>query len=63
MTREQLLALGFTEEQVNQVMALHGQATQALNATIQQNNGELQRLRGVETNYNNSISTIINRTK
>lgn len=56
MTREQLLALGFTEEQVNQVMALHGQATQALNATIQQNNGELQRLRGVETSYNNLLA-------
>lgn len=52
MTREQLLALGLSEEQVNQIMALHGQATQGLNATITQNNSELQRLRGIETDYN-----------
>lgn len=52
MTREQLLALGLSEEQVNQIMALHGQATQGLNSTITQNNAELQRLRGIETDYN-----------
>lgn len=52
MTREQLLALGLSEEQVNQIMALHGQATQGLNATITQNNSELQRLRGIEADYN-----------
>lgn len=52
MTREQLLALGLSEEQVNQIMALHGQATQGLNATITQNNSELQRLREIETDYN-----------
>lgn len=46
MTREQLLALGFTEEQVNQIMALHGQATQGLNATIQQNTATITRLTG-----------------
>lgn len=34
MTREQLLALGFTEEQVNSIMALHGQATQNLRGQI-----------------------------
>ena len=34
MTREQLLALGFTEEQVNQIMAMHGQATQGLRAQV-----------------------------
>lgn len=56
MTREQLLAMGFSEEQVNQIMALHGQATQGLNATIQQNNTELQRLRGVETDYNTLLT-------
>ena len=53
MTREQLLALGLSEEQVNQIMALHGQATQGLNSTITQNNAELQRLRGIEMDYNN----------
>lgn len=51
MTREQLLALGLSEEQVNHIMALHGQVTQGLNATITQNNSELQRLRGIETDY------------
>lgn len=56
MTREQLLAMGFSEEQVNQIMALHGQATQGLNATIQQNNTELQRLRGVEIDYNTLLT-------
>lgn len=56
MTREQLLAMGISEEQVNQIMALHGQATQGLNATIQQNNTELQRLRGVETDYNTLLT-------
>ena len=34
MTREQLLALGFTEEQVNSIMSLHGQATQGLRAQV-----------------------------
>lgn len=34
MTREQLLAMGFTEEQVNQIMAAHGQATQGLRSQI-----------------------------
>lgn len=56
MTREQLLALGLAEEQVNQIMALHGQVTQGLNATIQQNNTDLERLRGIETNYNALLS-------
>lgn len=56
MTREQLLALGFTDEQVNQIMALHGQATQGLNATISANNAELSRLKGVETQYTALLS-------
>ena len=37
MTRDGLLALGYTEEQVNQIIALYGQATQSLRATISQN--------------------------
>lgn len=44
MTREQLLALGFTEEQANQIMALHGQATQSLRATIDTNNSTIATL-------------------
>lgn len=44
MTREQLLALGYTEEQVNQIMALHGQATQGLRATIESNAATITKL-------------------
>lgn len=44
MTREQLLALGYTEEQVNQIMALHGQATQGLRATIESNTATITKL-------------------
>ena len=45
MNREQLLAMGLTEEQVNSIMAMHGSATQGLQATIAQNNTELTNLR------------------
>jgi len=46
MSREELRALGYTEEQIEQIMKLHGLATQA-------NNAELARLKGIETEYNN----------
>ena len=46
MTREQLLALGYTEEQVNQIMSLHGQATQSLRATVGQQEATIQTLNG-----------------
>ncbi len=46
MTREQLLAMGFTEEQVNQIMALHGQATQSLRATVGQHETTIATLNG-----------------
>ncbi len=46
MTREQLLALGYTEEQVNQIMALHGQATQQIRATVNQHEATIQTLNG-----------------
>lgn len=45
MNREQLLAMGLTEEQVNSIMAMHGSVTQGLQATITQNNTELTNLR------------------
>lgn len=45
MNREQLLAMGLTEEQVNSIMAMHGSVTQGLQATIAQNNTELTNLR------------------
>lgn len=44
MTRQELLALGYTEEQVNQIMALHGQATQQLRAIIDTNNSTIATL-------------------
>lgn len=56
MTREQLKALGLTDEQVEGVMKQHGIDTQNFNATITQNNAELTRLRGVENNYNTLLS-------
>lgn len=34
MTREQLLALGLSEEQVNQIMGMHGSATQNLRTQV-----------------------------
>lgn len=46
MTREQLLALGYTEEQVNQIMSLHGQATQSLRATVEQHEATINTLNG-----------------
>ena len=45
MTREQLLALGLSEEQVNSIMSLHGQATQGLNRQIETLNGTVEDLR------------------
>lgn len=42
MTREQLLALGFTEEQVNQIMQLHGTATQNLRTQVTTLTGQLE---------------------
>ena len=53
MTREQLLALGYTEEQVNQIMSLHGQATQSLRATISQNETTINTLNGKLTQIQN----------
>ena len=52
MNREELRALGMTEEQIEAVMKSHGQATQGLQAQIAQTNLEMARLRSVETEYN-----------
>ena len=51
MNREELRAMGLTEEQVEAVMKSHGQTTQNLQAQIAQNNLEMARLRGVEMEY------------
>ena len=53
MTREQLLALGYTEEQVNQIIALYGQATQTLRATVGQHEETIKNLNGQLTQLQN----------
>ena len=53
MTRDGLLALGYTEEQVNQIIALYGQATQSLRATISQNEATINTLNGKLTQIQN----------
>lgn len=52
MNREELRAMGLTEEQIESVMKSHGQATQGLQTQIAQSNLEMARLRGVEVEYN-----------
>ena len=53
MNREELRAMGLTEEQVEAVMKSHGQTTLSLQAQIAQGKLEMARLRGVEMEYNN----------
>ena len=53
MTREQLLALGYTEEQANQIIALYGQATQKLRATVGQHEETIKNLNGQLTQLQN----------
>ena len=53
MTREQLLALGISEEQVNQIIALHGQATQSLRATVGQHEATINTLNGQLSQFQN----------
>lgn len=45
MTREQLLALGLTEEQVNQIMSMHGTATQNLRTQVTTLTGQVEAAR------------------
>lgn len=52
MTREQLKALGLTDEQVEGVMKQHGIDTQGFNATLTTANTELTRLKDIESKYN-----------
>lgn len=51
MTREQLLALGLTEDQVNQIMGLHGTATQGLRTQVSTLTADLAAARAI-TNPN-----------
>lgn len=48
MTREQLLALGLTEEQVNQIMGLHGTATQGLRTQVSTLTADLAAARAIQ---------------
>ena len=57
MTREQLLALGFTEEQVNSIMALHGQATQNLRGQITTLTNDLNVARNNQVTNQSSSNT------
>lgn len=52
MNREELRALGLTDEQIEAVMKSHGQSMQNLQSQIAQSNLEMARLRGVEAEYN-----------
>lgn len=59
MTREQLLALGYTEEQVNQIIALYGQATQTLRATVGQHEETIKTLNGQLTQLQNQQMSVV----
>lgn len=47
MTREQLLALGLTEDQVNQIMGLHGATTQGLRNQVSTLTADLAAARAI----------------
>lgn len=47
MTREQLLALGLTEDQVNQIMGLHGATTQGLRTQVSTLTADLAAARAI----------------
>lgn len=47
MTREELRALGFTEEQINQIMQLHGTATQGLRTQVSTLTADLAAARAI----------------
>lgn len=51
MTREELRNLGLTDEQVDGVMRIHGADVTASNSKIDSLNGELVKLKDIETKY------------
>lgn len=52
MKREDLAAMGLTEEQIEKVIAENGKDVQTANAKANKNNAELERLQGIEKEFN-----------
>lgn len=52
MKREDLAAMGLTEEQIEKVIAENGKDVQTANAKATKNNAELERLQGIEKEFN-----------
>lgn len=52
MKREDLAEMGLTEEQIEKVIAENGKDVQTANAKANKNNAELERLQGIEKEFN-----------
>ena len=52
MKREDLAAMGLTDEQIEKVIAENGKDVQTANAKATKNNAELERLHGIEKEFN-----------
>lgn len=52
MKREDLAAMGLTDEQIEKVIAENGKDVQTANAKATKNNAELERLQGIEKEFN-----------
>lgn len=52
MKREDLAAMGLTDEQIEKVIAENGKDVQTANAKATKNNAELERLQGIEREFN-----------
>lgn len=58
MKREDLAAMGLTDEQIEKVIAENGKDVQAANAKANKNSEELTRLRELEKEYTAILDTI-----
>lgn len=52
MKREELTAMGLTDEQIEKIIAENSKDVQAANAKATKNNAELERLQGIEKEFN-----------
>lgn len=52
MKREELTAMGLTDEQIEKIIAENSKDVQAANAKATKNNAELERLHGIEKEFN-----------
>lgn len=52
MKREELTAMGLTDEQIEKIIAENSKDVQAANAKANKNNAELERLQGIEKEFN-----------